>query len=706
MMVVSTMTEVPHGKARANSTDATGYNNNSDDSHHDDNNQLLDYNNDYALRQRATSSEAQLPSQSHSHDNHLNNSDHGSSISITSSSCDGSNDSSTRSPTRPTLQRHNSYNTKRLQTIESGIALADSANNSPHGTPKPPLHPSNNNNGTLLHSPDTLSSADKVVIDKPDAISQRNSSHQSQHSSISHYSYYSVDAGKHGFLSQGDDSDSVNYNGCDYDAGSANGSLVFKYLPGEETPPAEYALPASILKVYGVDCDGYTQHNHDHENGSAYDVEEGKTMENTNNGMPWNPTRSDRADGSYSSILFTEEEDEESGSSPNGIMDGASSNNNKRTTKQQQQQPRVSPRSNTRNNSTSLRIPHLLASAPSSSAESSSRSSPKLANRILPYHERKRLMELEEEENKRRTTTSKNNGQGGGRNGKKNSKVDNNKKNSKNVSKNRNKNGEKAPLTGKQRGGYGSTTLTNTNSDDNNNKEQQPPTTEGWFNQLLSTVTGKPPSTTPAGEEERNYEQTIQDETKSYRDRGRAFLAETERERKMMKEQMKMGELNSVMVPVAKKSFGHKVKMSSMSAALDSIADCGDSQEDETSCSSSDDEESGSYLMKEQQQQQQRCNNNKVWKYGDTPTTCNSTTTNNAPKKKKISRSSSSTRDRIMKRERLLQEEYEYRLHSLKRENEKLSKKFRIFVLVAVACVFTGALAFAFVVCVRILVSI
>lgn len=216
-------------------------------------------------------------------------------------------------------------------------------------------------------------------------------------------------------------------------------------------------------------------------------------------------------------------------------------------------------------------------------------------------------------------------------------------------------------------------------------------------------MTGKPPSPTPS-EEDLQHAANIQDETKSYRDRGLAFLAETKGQRKLLKEQMKMEELNSVKVPVAKKSFSHRVKMSSMSAALDSIADCDSGDQDDTSCSSSDDEESGSYFMREEEQKQfQQHTNAKVWKYGDTPTTSNTAAT--TPKKK--NRAFSSTQhDRIMKRERLLQEEYEFKLRLLKRENDKISKKFRIFVLVSVACVFTAALAFAFVVCVRILMSV
>jgi Fe-S cluster biosynthesis and repair protein YggX len=78
-------------------------------------------------------------------------------------------------------------------------------------------------------------------------------------------SHYSVDAGKHGFLSHAaklhlgtaERGERRGY-GSDVERGSSdsvmsggNDSLVFTYKPGEDTPPAEYALPASILKVYG-----------------------------------------------------------------------------------------------------------------------------------------------------------------------------------------------------------------------------------------------------------------------------------------------------------------------------------------------------------------------------------------------------------------------------------------------------------------------
>ena len=132
-----------------------------------------------------------------------------------------------------------------------------------------------------------------------------------------------------------------------------------------------------------------------------------------------------------------------------------------------------------------------------------------------------------------------------------------------------------------------------------------------------------------------------------------------------------------------------------MSAALDSIADCSESEYDDETSS---DEETGSYYFRQAQP--------RVWKYGDSPTTDTMSKKNSSLQKQRSKDATMSKHDRIMRRERLLQEEYEYRLHSLKRENEKLSRKFRIFVLVAVALIFAGALAFAFVVCIRMLMSI
>ena len=178
-------------------------------------------------------------------------------------------------------------------------------------------------------------------------------------------------------------------------------------------------------------------------------------------------------------------------------------------------------------------------------------------------------------------------------------------------------------------------------------------------------------------------------------------------------------------------SSDRRAKSSSLSGALDSIPSCSGEEEeieteddndtDESSYNSSEEEEDEEYVsfyfgnrtgggggVTPSSAIGSRSSTNttpKVWRYGEpmehssllmkkhTPTTIQ--------KQQRISE-----HDLIMRRDRLLQEEYEYRLRALQCENENLSKKFRIFVLVTVAIIFTGALTFAFVVCIRMLMSI
>jgi len=220
---------------------------------------------------------------------------------------------------------------------------------------------------------------------------------------LSDSSYYSVDAGKHGFLTNHDQHDNNGgYTNCNndndsdvgfIDGNSSNGSLVFRYVPGQETLHAEYALPASIrtlpyherkrlmeleeekeklkkkasrnaagiLRVYGVECD-----------------ETAPTVPTTENGnrIQWHRTEKEGSSVSYgsrSSIVF----DVEHGLDANNES-FIETRNDKDTTKE------GSPP----NNPSSLQIPHLLL--PSKDTDLSQR-------RILPYHERKRLVELEEE---------------------------------------------------------------------------------------------------------------------------------------------------------------------------------------------------------------------------------------------------------------------------------------------------------------------
>ena len=124
--------------------------------------------------------------------------------------------------------------------------------------------------------------------------------------------------------------------------------------------------------------------------------------------------------------------------------------------------------------------------------------------------------------------------------------------------------------------------------------------------------------------------------------------------------------------------------MSSLSNALDSIADCS-TDEDEDTCSS--DEETGSsyYDSESYSHSNTTESTKKVWKHGDPS----------------ITSKKASKRDRMMERERLLQEEYEFKLRRLTKENELLAKKFRLFVLIAVAFILLAALSFALVLCIK-----
>mmetsp|Transcript_34027 Transcript_34027/g.62611 ORF Transcript_34027/g.62611 Transcript_34027/m.62611 type:complete len:685 (-) Transcript_34027:237-2291(-) len=684
MMSTMTLSPPPHTiKTRANSSD--DYYGNTDATDFD------------CPLQRAASSEAQLPSyhsgslsissdddiynsgtSQHENNYHYNTLQHHDSFNhsstkpqqplpaaaqITRAKSDSShNDSSTTTKSR-LLQTTPHSGMKRLQTIESGIALAQQDPTVGGASSSPPKR-----HTSMIqqqhHSPQCQS---------PHTGNLETTSPQGNASPLlpprhllpsSDYSYYSVDAGKHGFLNQHHPIVHSNDNDSDVgsiDGNSSNGSLVFKYLPGEETPPAEYALPASILRVYGVECD---------EAAPTFSTENG-------NRIQWHRTEREGScvsNGSRSSIVFDVEHGiDGTNESPNEAR------NDKDTIK------RGSPP----NNLSSLRD-----------------LSPK---RILPYHERKRLMELEEEKEKKlKKNASKNSARM-----QQQSKM--NKMRGRGQRRGSPKEDELTPLTGRQSdkgcdaNGYG--------TGNNNNDQLSSTPNTAWFGQLVAIVTGKSDHNEPQQKQEEQVRGRIQDETQSYRDRGRAFLEKTEKEREKRMEQSRMEELNNVTIPVAKQSFGghSRAKMSSMSNALDSIVSCSDDE--------SSDEESGSsyYFDNDDDTRRQQgknkvastttTNTDRVWKYGESPTNHPKTLTKKTtpPKKKKKktpSSISSKQHDRIMKRERLLQEEYEYRLHLLKNENEKLSWTFRVFVLVTVAVIVAGALAFAFVVCVRMLLSI
>eukprot|EP00581_Thalassiosira_minuscula_P000551 CAMPEP_0183748338 /NCGR_PEP_ID=MMETSP0737-20130205/67719_1 /TAXON_ID=385413 /ORGANISM="Thalassiosira miniscula, Strain CCMP1093" /LENGTH=721 /DNA_ID=CAMNT_0025984059 /DNA_START=752 /DNA_END=2917 /DNA_ORIENTATION=+ len=587
---------------------------------------------------------------------------------------------------------------RRLQTIESGIALADAASAPQqeysvptYSPPKPtgggPFHHSMTNQQHQQQpspqgSPTRGGSSPLLPPLHPMPTIDYNGSGPSrpdpQRSRLqSDNSYYSVDAGKHGFLNP-HPVDHYNRNQNDNDSvggDSANDSLVFKYLPGQETPPAEYALPATILSVYGEEAPA---HHHNASTGNG-------------NGIQWHHENRPSYCGSQSSIVF---DDVESGVRPRDNDESTNEARNDNDTKKGTSPP---------DHPSSLRIPHLMASPDSDDL------SPR---RSLPYPERKRLMELEEEEKKRKKN-AKVQQQQQQQQQQKPSKSRTNKRSTKGRgSGSPRKDGETTPLTSRKHGssgsgassGYGTrNTTASTKTSSDQTTTSPPKQNNGIFGQLIAIVTGK-----SSDETKQQFEEDPEKVAQTYRDRGRAFLQKTERERQKMKEQNRLDELNNVTVPVTKQSFGgHRSKMSSLTTALHSIASCSDDDE-----SSSDEESGSSYYF---DRETPTATTARVWKYGEPPNTNphhpNKTPTKNkstTPRKKKKNKtsSSSSKHDQIMKRERLMQEEYEYRLHLLKNENEKLSKKFRVFVLVTVAFIFAGALAFALVVCVRMLMSI
>ncbi|EJK69766.1 hypothetical protein THAOC_08942 [Thalassiosira oceanica] len=80
------------------------------------------------------------------------------------------------------------------------------------------------------------------------AAGEENRSHRSL------LSHYSIDAGKHGFLNYQLNSKRESFDedesDDDFSLLSGHDSLVFKYQPGQQTPPAYYELPEQICKVY------------------------------------------------------------------------------------------------------------------------------------------------------------------------------------------------------------------------------------------------------------------------------------------------------------------------------------------------------------------------------------------------------------------------------------------------------------------------
>lgn len=158
---------------------------------------------------------------------------------------------------------------RQLQTITSGIALDDMK--SPTKS-LPPLSPSKGNHSPqcpyygspfvrrksldsdqqLRRSPPQVQQYHQHCAGHqlPPCVPNINSDEQELHRSLNSHSSYD---NKQAFIQQLRAEGHRSNAECDSD--SAVESLVFHYNPGVEVPPAEYALPASILKVYGVDCE-------------------------------------------------------------------------------------------------------------------------------------------------------------------------------------------------------------------------------------------------------------------------------------------------------------------------------------------------------------------------------------------------------------------------------------------------------------------
>mmetsp|Transcript_23898 Transcript_23898/g.48414 ORF Transcript_23898/g.48414 Transcript_23898/m.48414 type:complete len:601 (-) Transcript_23898:141-1943(-) len=499
---------------------------------------------------------------------------------------------------------------KTLQTIESGISLSgkDGGNiSSPriHNISSPHHSPDNKQN-KVYHAPSPpspLPPLPRKQINAHPTLSNNDSMDYSEcPTHRSQFSHYSTDAGKHGMVwYQHDSEDEEN---------SSSGSLVFTYLPGQEIPPAEYALPASILKVYGVDCDGV----------GSVDVPiemEGQLMHYRL-----------ESDGTNSSLVSVSSHDSK-GDEKRSI--GKSDENGNKDGNISYHAVDVSPQVQ------SHAQPPRFYLIPADQVSCTNH----YQQRILPYHERKRLMEREDEIER--------------------------------------KEAEERELMSKYatKNGYGSFVHGNETS---GNQQQL-----GWFGKITSIFRGQPQ------ELHRRYG-SVEDESKLYRDRAQAFLKQTLSERNKIKEQLKLDEMKNVTIPMHGHSLGHsRSKMSSLSNALDSIASCSDDE----SCSS--DEETGSSFTGNEDESdvgnvlggtKKIKKNNRVWTHGE--------------QKQKHSISS---RDKAMQRERLIQEEYEFRLRSLKRENERLAKRFRLFVLVTVSTILIGAITFGFVVCIHMLLS-
>ena len=330
----------------------------------------------------------------------------------------------------------------------------------------------------------------------------------------------------------------------------SNGSVIFKYLPGQETPPAEYALPVSILKVYGEDLalveDEIDQHLN---NGGGIGVDRSSGSARDNNIM------------AVRRKVFVDEEN------PRQIEDATSNSNNN---------IQSSVISSLHHPTAGTIISHPLPPMPihvettnTATATATSvvagatlllpeqqQQQPQQQQRILPYHERKRLSELLDEKEKQRrknkyaTTTSTST-----------TTTTTNPRYNSQQGLMRGSTSEKSPLNGVRSDGYGGTTTTtllaslsdNTNinydveeggvgvvGDDNVVKPHTPKdTTREWFGQLVAIITGKKKSIVNhviKEEDGSSSSDNNADPKQSYRDKAEAFLKKTEVERMKIKE--------------------------------------------------------------------------------------------------------------------------------------------------------------------------
>lgn len=292
-----------------------------------------------------------------------------------------------------------------------------------------------------------------------DSLDQEYPTHRSQHS------HYSIDAGKHGFFMQQQQLRLNHSSGGDgNDSDSAVESIVFHYTPGE-VPPAEYALPASILKVYGVDCECL------------------------------------REDMMHSSIQI-DRDGERLASSLTIGSDGE--NNNLSSTGLQF----INHEEND-NQSTAL-ARNILELLPPEQTDAEQQ-------RVLPYHERKRLIELKQKEGKRNAR-------------------------------------KEAKLNNMLRGSNNETTQLNNKEVPMYDYEHNQAPGFRLFGQLAALITGKQASQQLNDKDTKHKRYgSIENESKLFRDRGEAFLRKTEKERIKIHEQCKSHELNNVTIPVSRR---------------------------------------------------------------------------------------------------------------------------------------------------------